>query len=109
MVLILITSFYPLGKAEEVAKIYLEEVRQKPLDRSLAKRLVPLGIRMTKEGIKVIAVYEVKPGKTEEALADLTKRVLPFGEIEGYEIEVETLLSGTEALPLIGLKMPDGD
>lgn len=109
MVLILITSFYPLGKAEEVAKIYLEVVRQKPLDRSLAKRLVPLGIRMTKEGIRVIAVYEVKPGKTEEALADLTKRVLPFGQIEGYEIEVETLLSGTEALPLIGLKMPEGD
>ncbi|MFX1339331.1 MAG: hypothetical protein ACFFDK_12035 [Promethearchaeota archaeon] len=108
MVYILITSLYPLGKAEEVAKAYLE-VRKTPLDRNLAKRVVPLAVRMTKEGIKVIAVYEVKPGKAEEALADLSKRVLPFGEVEGYKLEVETLLSGSEALSLLGLKMPEGD
>jgi len=108
MVLILLTTWGPLGKAEEVAKIYLE-VRKTPIDRSIMKRVVPMGIRMTEGGLRNISIYEAKPGKVAEALADLAKRVLPFGEIEGYKIEMETLLSGTEAMPLLGLKMPEKD
>ena len=106
MVLILLTTWCPLGKAEEAGKAYLE-VRKTPLDRNLAKRVVPIGLKLTEDGIRNIAIYEPKPGKLEEALAELTKRVLPFGEIEGYKIEIETLLTGTEAMPLVGLKMPE--
>lgn len=43
----------------------------------------------------------------EEALADLTKRLLAFSVIEGYEYEMEVLMSGTEAMPLVGLQMPE--
>ena len=88
--------------------MYLE-VRKTPIDRSLMKRVVPIGMRIAEGGIWGISIYEVKPGKVEEAMADLTKRTLPFGQIEGYKLEMEVLMTGVEALPLVGLKMPEAD
>lgn len=108
MVLILLRTWSPMGRAEEVGKIYLE-VRKTPIDRSLMKRVVPIGMRIAEGGIWGISIYEVKPGKVEEAMADLTKRVLPFGEIEGYRLDMEVLMTGAETMPLVGLKMPEKD
>ena len=51
------------------------------------KRVVPMGLKLTEDGIRNIAIYEPKPGKLEKTLADLTKRVLVFGEIEGYKLK----------------------
>ncbi len=106
MVYIMLTTWSPTNKASEVAKIYLE-VRKNPIDRSVMKRVVPMGVRMIKDGIRNIAIYEVKPGKVEEAMGDLTKRLLTFSKIEGYKSQMEVLMSGTEAMPLVGLQMPD--
>ena len=100
------TVWFPASKVAEVGKKFLE-VRKTPLDRSIMKRVVPMGVRILKEGIRNIGIYEVKPGKTEDALGDLTKRMLAFSEIEGFESQLEVLMSGTEAMPLIGLKMPE--
>ena len=106
MVYIMITTWGPASKVAEVGKKFIE-VRKTPLDRSIMKRVVPMGVRMLKDGIRNIGIYEVKPGKTEEAMGELTKRMLAFSEIEGFEVEMEVLMSGTEAMPLIGLKMPE--
>jgi hypothetical protein len=35
------------------------------------------------------------------------KQILIYSEIEGYKAEMEFYLSGVEALPLVGLKMPE--
>lgn len=102
----MLTSWCPTSKAEEVGKKYLE-VRKTPIDRSIMKRVVAMAMRMIKEGIRNTAIYDVKPGKVEEALADMTKRMLAFSVIEGYEYEMEVLISGTEAMPLVGLQMPE--
>jgi len=107
MVYIMITTWNLASKVAEVGKKFLE-VRKTPLDRSIMKRVVPMGVRMLKDGIRNVAIYDVKPGKTEEALGEMTKRMLTFSEIEGFEFEMEVLMSGTEAMPLIGLKMPEG-
>ncbi|MHA1256083.1 MAG: hypothetical protein ACTSPS_10850 [Promethearchaeota archaeon] len=106
MVYIMITTWSPASKVAEVGKKFIE-VRKTPLDRSIMKRVVPMGVRMLKDGIRNVGIYDVKPGKTEEALGDLTKRMLAFSEIEGFKSEMEVLMSGTEAMPLIGLKMPE--
>ncbi len=66
-----------------------------------------LGLRATKEGIKSYVVSEVKEGKYKEAMAYTMETLLFYSEIEGYVYEVETLMSGIEAMPVIGLKMPE--
>ena len=65
------------------------------------------GLRATKDGIKSTVISEVKEGKYKEAIARTMEALLFYAEIEGFVYEVETLMSGIEAMPVIGLKMPE--
>ena len=107
MVYIMITSYYPGHLAEEVGKKYIEVRKNSEIKPSHAKRLVPAGVFSTKDGFRITAIYDVKPGKFEETMKLLTKSMLIFSEIEGYSYTMETLLSGAEALPMLGMKMPE--
>ena len=55
MVYIMITTWGPASKVAEVGKKYLE-VRKTPLDRSIMKRVVPMGVRMLKDGIRRVSI-----------------------------------------------------
>ena len=106
MVLIVVTTWYPPEKEEEVNKIYLGIPEKFPVDESLGQSLVPLGVKATKEGIKVITVFEVAKGKFDEAW-ELTAKILrEFRHIEGYRYEIETMMSQVEAMNLIGVPIP---
>ncbi len=103
----MITSYYPPHIANEVGKMYLEVRKDSALKSSIAKRIVPVGVATVKEGYKIYAVYDVKPGQFEEAWSILSKNMLKFGEIKGYTFTMETLLSGAEAMPMLGMQMPE--
>ena len=105
MVLIMVTSWYPPDKATEVAKKYLEVLQKIPYE-SFEKPLVPVGARSVKDGMEVINIVDVEKGKFEEAYNLTVRRLLMFIGIVGFTYEVEMLLTGEEAMPLIGLKMP---
>ena len=72
----MITSYYPPHIANEVGKKYLEVRKDSALKASIAKRLVPVGVASIREGFKIYAVYDVKPGKFEEAFAILSESML---------------------------------
>jgi len=103
----MVTTWFPANKAKEVGKKVIEAASKYPPDRTLTKTVLQAGIRATKEGIKSWAIGEVKEGKYKEALARTNEEMLFYAEIEGYVYEIETLMSGIEAMPLIGLKMPE--
>ena len=105
MVLIMMTAWYPLDKATEMAKKYIEVAQKIPYE-SFEKLLVPVGARSVKDGMKVTVIVEVEKGKYEEAYKLAVRRMIEFYGIEGLRYEMETLLTGEEAMPLIGLKMP---
>ncbi len=107
MVIIITTSWIPYGKEKEVGEKYIEVMQKYPVDRSLEKVMVPLGVRATKNGIKVFFATEVKKGKYEEMLERITRMNLVYSEIQGFKYKVETFLSGVEAMPMVGLMMPD--
>lgn len=107
MVIIMITSWIPYGKEREVGEKYIEVSKKYPMDRSLEKNLVPLGVRATKKGIKVFTVTEVKKGKYEEMIKRISEMQLAYSEIPGFKYKVENFLSGIDAMPMIGLMMPD--
>lgn len=107
MVLIMTTSWIPYGKEKEVGQKYLEVSKKYPMDRSLEKSLVPMGVKATKKGIKVFSVTEVKQGKYEEMLKRITEMQLAYSEIKGFKYKVETYLTGVDAMPMVGLRMPE--
>jgi len=107
MVYIMVTSWAPANKAKEIGKKIIEAASKYPPDRTLEKTVLQMGIRATKEGLKSYVVSEVKEGKYKEAMAYTMEALLFYAEIEGFVYEVETLMSGIEAMPVIGLKMPE--
>jgi len=107
MVYIMITAWFPANKAKEVGKKVVEAASKYPLDRTLTKTVLQAGLRATKDGIKSTVISEVKEGKYKEAIVRTNEVMLFYAEVEGYKYEIETLISGIEAMPVIGLKMPE--
>ena len=105
--MIVTTTWFPTGKSSEVGKKYLEVLKQFPPDKTIAKVIVRVGVRTTKDGMKSFSIFEIKEGKLKEFMDIAYKQILMFSEIEGYRSEMEFYMSGAEALPLIGLEMPE--
>lgn len=107
MVIVVSTSYFPADKAAEVGKTYLEVDKQFPVDKTISKLLVRAAVRITPEGMKTMIISEVKEGKVREFLERVYKQILIYSKIKGYRANIEVFMSGVEALPLIGLKMPE--
>jgi len=107
MVFTIMTVLYPIGKASEVAKRWIESLQKFPPDASLGKTLA-IGVNPTKDGIKVVAIGDVVKGKYEEALLRGIQSTHEFmADIEGFKYEIETFMDIAEAMPIIGMKAPE--
>jgi hypothetical protein len=100
------TVTYPSCKADEVAKKYFEVMQQFPPDDSLGTQVVPVAVTRNLQGIKVIAITEVKKGRLEDLLIRLGNALAMFRTIPGYEAQVETYFTLEEALGTIGMSLP---
>ncbi len=107
MVMVVSTSWFPTNKSAEVGKKYLEILKQFPRDKTISKVIIPVGVRASSDGMKAFSVFEIKEGKLKEFMDLAYKQILIYSEIEGYKTEMEFYMSGVEALPLVGLKMPE--
>ncbi len=101
----MITTWISQGNEKEVGNKYVEIINQMP-SQSFEKALLPLGVTSTKEGTKVISLIEVKGGHYEKGLNLIMKRMLTLSEVKGIKYEIETLMSGKEAMSIIELDMP---
>ena len=106
MVLILIRSWIPFGKQREAADIYFEALEKYPVDKSLEKPILPLAVQTTENGYMCLSITEAKKGKFTELFNRVTEEMLLFTGIEGYRYKIEALSSGSEALKMLGLQMP---
>ena len=99
-------GWIPYGKEKEIGQKFIEITKKYPMDRSLEKNLVQLGVKATKKGYKVFSVAEVKKGKYEEILKRISEIQLTYTQIEGYKYKVKTFLTGIDAMPMVGLTIP---
>ena len=107
MVLVLSTTRFPISKAKEVGKRYIEVSKEFPPDRSIGKDILRLAARITGNEVESIGLYEVKEGKYEEYLKQIMLMQLKYADIEGINFKNEIYLSGVDALPMVGLEMPE--
>ena len=107
MVVIMSVAWFPSSIASEAGKVYIDIMKKFP-NTSISKPLLNIGVKGTKDGIKVVSISRIEKGKVEEALDVAYKRFIDFAKnLEGYEYEVDVLLEDAEALSLVGLGMPE--
>ncbi len=108
MPIVLIHTRWPHSEAEAVGKAYLEVMKKYPADKTLYKPVVSACVKATTEGFKGLAVDDVKEGKLQETLDLVYRRMLMFGNlVKALKYEIEVFMAGVEAMPMVGLKMPE--
>jgi len=98
MVLIMVTSMFPLEKLMEVMKKFNEIQQKFPLPSSI--KLKKVGLRWVRGGLKGVAIYDVEKEGISDALSFVYRYELEFAGIEGYSNEIETLLTAEELPPM---------
>jgi len=73
MVLIVATVLSPHAKSSEMAKKNIEMIQKYPPDPSIGK-ILAIGIKATTDGMRVLAVGDVKRGKVEEFMSRLAQQ-----------------------------------
>ena len=105
---VFIYSVFPSNKGKDVAKVYVEEIKNfRPAARGLSKEIISGAIKGTMDGIGSIIVHDIKEGKLEEFLDLQQKAMVPYHDIEGFKYNIEVRAKVTEALEWIGMKMPE--
>jgi hypothetical protein len=105
-VLIVIESWYPAKISPLVGQRYIEVTQKYPPDKSLGEVALDPIVRPTKEGIHSIYAWKCKDDKVKDSLMTLSKVMLMYAELEGYQYSIETYADLTEAYAIIGAKAP---
>ena len=101
-------STFPPKEAENISKVYIKQIKEdRAAMRGLAKEVVPNAVIATKDGIDVISVHDVKEGKLDECFNTQQKLLLKYHEIEGYRYRIEVRFKVTEAIEMLGMKVPE--
>ncbi len=105
---VFITSSFPPHTANKIAKRYVDSLKEfRSKLRNLSKEIIPNAIKATTEGIESIGVHDIKEGKLEEFLVLIHQYMTNFHEIEGHRYQIDVRFKVTEAMEMIGLKMPE--
>ena len=103
------TSYLPYKKTIDAAKIYVNTLKEFRAEvRGLRKEIIPNAVKARKDHIEVVGVSEVEESKLAKFLQIQQKYMTKYhdlGEGHGYDIEVR--FNATEALEMIGFKMPE--
>jgi len=102
------TSIFPPHTTEQLAKIYvdlLKDIRSKL--RATGKEIISNAIKATTQGIESIGVWDIKEGKLEEFLILQAQGMTNYHKIEGFRYQIDVRFKATEALEMIGIKMPE--
>ena len=101
-------NIFPADQAENISKIYLKEMKEaRAALRPLAKEIIPNSVKATMDGMSAISVFDVKEGKLGEVLKLQQELLLAYREIPGHKYRIEVRFKATEALGMIGMKMPE--
>jgi len=90
----------------EVAKTWLKIRNKYPADDSMGEQLcVPVSTQ--EDGIILMAVYDVKPGKLEQAYNFYFRFFYEFNNIAGFEYTVKVWSTFDEAIGIAGIEVPE--
>ena len=84
MVYVVLKSFYPTHKAEEIMKIFMELVKKYPSDESVAETLIRGAGRPTEKGYEGMSIWKVKEGQFDKLAKRIMSAMSMFNNVEGF-------------------------
>jgi len=97
---------YPGHLADDIGKAYIDGMAKYPDDRSIAKPIIKACVNSKIPGITVIAIWQIKEGKTKEALDLASNRMLLFAKNKGFKYSIDICYDAIEAMGLLGMEAP---
>jgi hypothetical protein len=105
---VFVTSYLPYHRTAEIAKIYVDTLRDYNSDaRPLRKEVVPNSVIARKDHIEVVSVHDVDEANLAKFIQIQQKWMTQYHGIEGHSYTIEVRFKVTEALEMIGMKMPE--
>jgi hypothetical protein len=102
------TSYIPYNKGPEVTKLYLSTVKKFNSEtKGLFKEIITNSVKARKDYIEVVGVSDVEDNNLGKFLKIHQKYMAQYHNIEGYSYDIEVRYKITEALEMIGMKMPE--
>ncbi len=103
------TSYIPYNKANDIAKIYVATVKEfRSAVKGLSKEIITNAVKARRDCLEVTGIHDVEEGKLKEFLLVQQKYMTKYHDIgEGYGYDIEVRFKITEALEMIGIKMPE--
>ena len=95
----MITVWYPMHKAPDIAKLYLKQPREIPFVTKWRAFNTAAG----KDGMKQYHLIYTERGKLEEAGLEIYKYFIPFTGIEGFNMLFEPLTGVSDSYKLLGM------
>ena len=100
MGLFMMTVWYAPHKAPDVAKLYLKQ----PTELPFVSKWRVFNTSGGTKGIKQYHLIYTERGKSEEAMAELTKYFAPFMAIESFTYDLEPLMGVTDSYKMLGME-----
>ena len=98
--IIMVTAYYPNHKSIELAKLILKQPKKLPY----VKKWRVFNTAGGTDGMKQYHLLYTEKEKAEDAFMGIGKYFVPFNQIEGLRIQVESLLGVSDGFNLIGMK-----
>ena len=103
---ILVQCQYPAHIADEIGKSYIDAMAKFPDDKSIAKPIVKACVKANLDGITVIAISQIKEGKTKDAMGLISGRMLVLAKVKGFKYSIDVTYDAIEAMGLLGMEAP---
>ena len=101
MAYVVLKSFFPTHKAEEIGKIYMEVAKKYPPDESVAEIVVPGAGRSTEKGYESMTIWKLKEGQFDKLAKNIMGAMSMYDNIEGFTWTVD-LWATAEELAALG-------
>ena len=100
LVYIVLKSFFPTHKGEEIQKIYLELLKKYPPDESVAETLVRGAGRPTEKGSEGMSIWKLKEGQFDVMAKRIMSAMAMFSKVEGFRWSVELWATAEEQMAI---------
>ena len=101
MVYVVVKSYYPTHKAEEIMKIFMELVKKYPPDDSIAETLIRGAGKPTEKGFVGMSIWKVKEGQFDKLAKNIMGAMSMYDNIEGFGWTVD-LWATAEEIAAVG-------
>jgi len=95
--LVMVTGTYPLKSTKKVVEAFMKAF-EKPMSHA---NNIGSWICYGGEGMNFWMVYELEKEHEEEGLKELAKTEVHFHDIEGYKVNIQTVMKPEDAIPLL--------